>query len=102
MLCSQTHGGTQSSTRPVYCLTWQLTKTTAAALDAHLRDVVEGATQFGDVGRALPALYLLRHSRVAAFEGLTSVDQAVALAAEEMQGCAPGDPIAVIVEPRSA
>ncbi|HEY2473532.1 MAG TPA: hydantoinase/oxoprolinase family protein [Candidatus Cybelea sp.] len=81
---------------------YRLTKTTASALEAHLRDVVESATQFGDVGRALPALYLLRRSRVAVFEGLTSVDQAVALAAEEMQGCAPGEAIAVIVEPRQA
>ena len=36
------------------------------------RDAIERATRFGDVGRALPALYLLRGARVAAFEGLAS------------------------------
>ncbi|HEY2553692.1 MAG TPA: hydantoinase/oxoprolinase family protein [Candidatus Cybelea sp.] len=81
---------------------YELTTTTVSGLASHLRDVVEGATQFGDVGRALPALYLLRHSRVAVFDGLTSVEQAVALAAEEMQGCAAGEAIAVLLEPRAA
>ncbi|HEX3368756.1 MAG TPA: hydantoinase/oxoprolinase family protein [Candidatus Cybelea sp.] len=81
---------------------YELTTTTVSGLASHLRDVVEGATQFGDVGRALPALYLLRHSRVAVFDGLTSVEQAVALGAEEMQGCTGGEPIAVLVEPRNA
>ncbi|HEX4014990.1 MAG TPA: hydantoinase/oxoprolinase family protein [Candidatus Cybelea sp.] len=81
---------------------YQLTATSVARLEAHLREVVEGATQFGDVGRALPALYLLRRSRVAAFDGLTTVDQAVALAAEEMQGCDPGERVVVLVEPRDA
>ncbi|HEY4433538.1 MAG TPA: hydantoinase/oxoprolinase family protein [Candidatus Cybelea sp.] len=81
---------------------YELTTTTVSELEPHLRQVVEGGTQFGDVGRALPALYLLRHSRVAVFDGLTSVEQAVALAGEEMQGCAAGEPIVVLVEPRVA
>ena len=81
---------------------YEMLTTTVSELEPHLRDVVEGATQFGDVGRALPALYLLRHSRVAVFDGLTSVEQAVALAAEEMQGCAAAEPIVVLVEPRNA
>ncbi|HEV3090375.1 MAG TPA: hydantoinase/oxoprolinase family protein [Candidatus Cybelea sp.] len=81
---------------------YELSSTTVEDLQEHLREVVEDATRFGDVGRALPALYLLRGARVAAFEGLTSVEQAVALGAEEMRGCEPGESVAVIVEPRSA
>ena len=68
----------------------------------HVRQVIESATQFGDVGRALPALYLLRGARIAAFEGLSSADQAVALAAEEMEGCDAAERVALLVVPRSA
>jgi N-methylhydantoinase A/oxoprolinase/acetone carboxylase beta subunit len=81
---------------------YRLTRTTAASVEAHVREVVESATQFGDVGRALPALYLLRGARVAAYEGLTSTDQAVALATEEVEGCTPDESIVVLIEPRTA
>ncbi len=65
---------------------YRIAATTVGALDAKLRQVVEETTQFGDVGRALPALYLLRGARIASYEGLTSADQAAALAAEELDG----------------
>ena len=81
---------------------YRLTRATAAGVESHVRDVVETATQFGDVGRALPALYLLRGARIAAYEGLTSTEQAVALAAEEVEGCAPDESIVILIEPRSA
>jgi N-methylhydantoinase A/oxoprolinase/acetone carboxylase beta subunit len=77
-------------------------RTTAAKVESYVRDAVESATQFGDVGRALPALYLLRRARIAAYEGLTSTDQAVALAAEEVEGCAPDESIVILIEPRGA
>ena len=67
-----------------------------------VRDAVERATRFGDVGRALPALYLLRGARVAAYEGLASCDQAVALTCEELEGCDPLEPVAVITVSRPA
>jgi hypothetical protein len=54
------------------------------------------------VGRALPAPYLLRGARIAAYEGLTNTEQAVALAAEEVEGCAPDESIVILIEPRSA
>jgi N-methylhydantoinase A len=79
-----------------------LTRTTAVGVESHVRGAVEAATRFGDVGRALPALYLLRGARIAAYEGLTSTDQAVALAGEEVEGCAADELIVVIIEPRSA
>ncbi|MGA8385771.1 MAG: hypothetical protein WB687_10800, partial [Candidatus Cybelea sp.] len=80
---------------------YQLIRTTAPRIESHVRDAVESATQFGDVGRALPALYLLRAARIAAYEGLTSTGQAVALATEEVEGCAPDESIVILIEPRS-
>ncbi len=72
-----------------------LTLTTVADVVLCVREAIERATHFGDVGRAIPALYVLRASRIAAFEGLTSAEQGSALAAEEMEGCAPGERIAL-------
>jgi N-methylhydantoinase A/oxoprolinase/acetone carboxylase beta subunit len=80
----------------------RLARTTVRELESHLRDAIENATQFGDVGRALPALYLLRGARIAAYEGLTSADQAIALVAEEIEGCAPEEAVLLLLEPRSA
>lgn len=77
-------------------------RTTVRALGRRARDEVEDATRFGDVGRALPALYLVRAGRLAAYEGLTSADQAVALVEEETSGCAPDEPVALLIVPREA
>ncbi len=77
-------------------------RTTVSALAEAVRRGVDGATQFGDIGRALPALYLLRGARIAAFEGLSSTEQAVALAIEETRGCASGEPVALLLVPRAA
>ena len=79
-----------------------LARATAESLPSSLREIVENATQFGDVGRALPALYLLHGARIAAFEGLSSAEQAVALAREELEGCAAVEPVVVLLEPRAA
>ncbi|HLY01835.1 MAG TPA: hydantoinase/oxoprolinase family protein [Candidatus Cybelea sp.] len=81
---------------------YRLTQTTAGGVESHVRDAVETATRFGDVGRALPALYLLRGARIAAYEGLTSTDQAIALATEEVEGCAPDETVVILIEPRNA
>jgi N-methylhydantoinase A len=74
-----------------------LIRTIVEEVETRVRDAIERATQFGDVGRALPALYLLRAARIAAFEGLTSTEQGVALALEETEGCAPDDRVALLV-----
>jgi N-methylhydantoinase A len=79
-----------------------LLRTTVNELGPRVSDAIETGTQFGDVGRALPALYLLRGARIAAFEGLMSTDQAAALALEETQGCAPDEPVALLTVRRSA
>ncbi|MBV9718807.1 MAG: hydantoinase/oxoprolinase [Candidatus Eremiobacteraeota bacterium] len=76
--------------------------TRVADLARCVRDIVEGATTFGDVGRAVPALYVLRGARIAAFEGLTSAEQGAALAVEECDGAAAEQSVALLVVPRDA
>ena len=71
-----------------------------AEVEPRVREAIERATHFGDVGRAIPALYLVRGARIAAFEGLTSAEQGAALAAEETEGCAPDERVALLVVPR--
>jgi N-methylhydantoinase A len=79
-----------------------LTMTTAGEAQAAIRDAIESATRFGDVGRSLPELYVVRGSRVAAFEGFADAEQGVALACEELEGCASLELVAVLTLPRSA
>jgi len=79
-----------------------LAQTTAGRTEGGVRRAVEHATRYGDVGRALPALYLVRGARIAAFDGLLDSEQAVALAREELDGCDPGEPVAILTTIRSA
>ncbi|HTA38196.1 MAG TPA: hydantoinase/oxoprolinase family protein, partial [Candidatus Acidoferrales bacterium] len=74
----------------------------AMDIAARVRQAVEDRTRFGDVGRAIPALYLLRGARVAAFEGLASGEQGVALASEEVEGCDGREIVALITVARQA
>jgi N-methylhydantoinase A/oxoprolinase/acetone carboxylase beta subunit len=73
----------------------------ASALD-DLRGAVEEATAFGDVGRALPDIYVLHGARIADFSGLASAQQAVALAEEELAGRAPDAPVVILTASRPA
>lgn len=77
-------------------------RSTAGLVEERVRAAVEDATRFGDVGRALPALYVIRAGRIAAFEGLADAVQAVALAREELAGCDPVEPIAILTVRRDA
>ncbi|MGB6646900.1 MAG: hypothetical protein WBE35_17925, partial [Candidatus Cybelea sp.] len=74
----------------------------AGEIAPRVREAIENATNFGDVGRALPALYLLYGGRIAAFEGLSSAEQGAALATEEVEGCEPDERVALLVVPREA
>jgi N-methylhydantoinase A len=74
----------------------------AGEVAARVRQAIEAGTRFGDVGRAIPALYILRAARVAAFEGLANGEQGVALASEEIEGCDPREMIALITVARRA
>ena len=74
----------------------------AADVEARVRQAIEAGTRFGDVGRAVPALYVLRGARIAAFEGLASGEQGVALACEEIEGCDGREIVALITVARQA
>ena len=80
----------------------RIVRAAAGAFPLALANIIENTTRFGDVGRALPALYVLRGARVAAYEGLSNAQQAVALAVEELEGCADDEPVLAIVVPREA
>ena len=79
-----------------------IVRSTAGLVEERVRAAVEDGTRFGDVGRALPALYVIRAGRIAAFEGLADAVQAVALAREELAGCDPLEPIAILTVRRDA
>jgi N-methylhydantoinase A/oxoprolinase/acetone carboxylase beta subunit len=77
-------------------------QTVAAHALETLRAVVEEATAFGDVGRALPDIYVLHGARIADFSGLAQGDQAVALAEEELAGRADDAPVVILAASRPA
>jgi N-methylhydantoinase A/oxoprolinase/acetone carboxylase beta subunit len=78
-------------------------RVTAAGCAAEdLREAIEDATAFGDVGRAMPNLYVLHGARIADYSGLLSAEQAVALAEEELAGREPGAPVLIITSRRPA
>jgi hypothetical protein len=68
-------------------------QTTACEAAPALRALIEEGTSFGDVGRALPDLYVAHGARIADFRGLAAAEQALALAAEELQGREPDAPV---------
>jgi N-methylhydantoinase A len=74
----------------------------AGDIEPRARAAIERATRFGDVGRSLPAFYLARDARIATFDGLASIDQAVALVTEELTGCDPAEHIALLTVPHDA
>jgi N-methylhydantoinase A/oxoprolinase/acetone carboxylase beta subunit len=75
---------------------------TAGGLADCLAAVFERYTRFGDVGRALPDVRLAYAARIADLSGVADVEQAVALAGEEVTGCDPAAIVAVIVASRDA
>ena len=74
---------------------------TAGDLERALRNAMEEATSFGDVGRSLPSVYVIHGGRIADFSGLASIDQALALALEEIGGREPSDLVTIITVPRA-
>ncbi len=67
-----------------------------------VRWALEEATAFGDVGRALPDLYLLHGARIADFSGLAAAPQAIALCEEELQGRTEDAPVVILAVSRAA
>jgi len=73
-----------------------------STLGAALPALVEDATAFGDVGRALPDCSLVYGSRVVDFSGLGEAAQIVALAEEELQGVDGAEAVLVVLGARAA
>ena len=76
--------------------------TTVAVLDDALARAIEDATRFGDVGRALPDLYLVHRGHIADLRGMASADAARALAQEEISGCEATQEVVIITVSRAA
>ncbi len=79
-----------------------VTISTAGALESDLTAIIEQQTSFGDVGRALPRLFVIHGARIADFSGLGTAAQAVALAGEDTAGRDPTDPVIVVASRRQA
>jgi N-methylhydantoinase A/oxoprolinase/acetone carboxylase beta subunit len=76
--------------------------TSAGRAAGDLATAIEDATAFGDVGRAMPNLYVLHGARIADYSGLVSAEQAVALAQEELAGREPDAPVVILTARRPA
>jgi N-methylhydantoinase A/oxoprolinase/acetone carboxylase beta subunit len=74
----------------------------AADVDRVLSRAVDEHTSFGDVGRALPDVFLLRGSRVGEFAGMAEGEQIAALVREELAGVPDDDRVVVLVVPKRA
>ena len=79
-----------------------VTATTAGSLAAALAATIEEHTTYGDVGRALPDLWLLAGARIIELTGLTNAEDAAGLAADDIAGLPTDAPIAIIAAPRRA
>jgi N-methylhydantoinase A len=66
-----------------------------------LTRLLEDATAFGDVGRALPDCTLVYGRRIADLSGLAEAAQVVALAEEELRGLDDATPVVAIVTERA-
>ncbi len=75
---------------------------TVARLERALTTLLEEATTFGDVGRALPDVHVIYGRRIADLGALAEPAQVLALAAEEVRGLAEGEPVAIVAVRRDA
>jgi N-methylhydantoinase A len=76
--------------------------TTVAGAALALRALIEEATAFGDVGRALPEITLVYRKRVANLGTLAEAAQVLALAEEELRGLEPATLVVALAARREA
>jgi len=76
--------------------------TTVGGLERALASVLEATTAFGDVGRALPEIFLAYAKRIADLGTLAETAHVLALAAEELRGLDPRAPVAIVSAARDA
>ena len=64
----------------------RVVRTSVAEVERVVRAAIEKATRFGDVGRLLPDLYILRAERISELRGFARIDRMLALLLEESGG----------------
>ena len=75
---------------------------TTPGLERALRDVLENATAFGDVGRALPSVSLVYGTRIADLGTLAEPSHVIALALEDVRGLDRDAAIAIVAARKDA
>jgi N-methylhydantoinase A/oxoprolinase/acetone carboxylase beta subunit len=76
--------------------------TLAGDVDGVLARAVDEQTTFGDVGRALPDVFLLRGSRIGEFAGMAEAAQIAGLVADELAGVDGDESVVLVVVPKRA
>jgi hypothetical protein len=74
--------------------------TTLAEIKEELARVVDGLTDYGDAGRAIPDIFILYGARIANFSGLADLEQVTALVEVELRSLAPATKLIVIACPK--
>ncbi len=74
----------------------------AGAVERALAKALDAHTTFGDVGRSLPDVFLLRGSRIAEFAGMAEAAQIAGLIGEELAGVDGDEPIVFLAVPKRA
>ncbi len=74
----------------------------AGDVAAALPRLIDEHTAFGDVGRALPDVFVLRGSRIGEFAGMGEAGQIVGLAQDELAGVDPAEPVVIVGVPKRA
>ncbi|MEA2664164.1 MAG: N-methylhydantoinase, partial [Candidatus Eremiobacteraeota bacterium] len=74
----------------------------AGEVEAALPRLIDEHTTFGDVGRALPDVFVLRAARIGEFAGMAEAAQIAGLARDELAGVDPAEPVVVVTVPKRA
>jgi N-methylhydantoinase A/oxoprolinase/acetone carboxylase beta subunit len=78
----------------------RVTATTPAQVEEELRRAVDGLTDYGDAGRAIPDIFILYGARIANFSGLADLEQVTALVEVELRSLDPATRLVVIACPK--
>jgi N-methylhydantoinase A/oxoprolinase/acetone carboxylase beta subunit len=73
-----------------------------ADVDRRLAKAIDDHTAFGDVGRSLPDVFLLRAARIGEFTGMAEAAQIAGLLREELAGLDVDEPIVLLIVPKRA
>ena len=76
--------------------------TRAGGVERALARAIEEQTTFGDVGRALPDVFVLRAGRIGEFAGMAESAQIAGLVRDELAGVDEADAIVLVVVPKRA